>query len=91
MLKPFWDLIDWIGRFLLLFQITRYLYSIVKDGLRYSDIDIVVLGNLLFYWAWLLRQVDIRLPRLYYAKGTTITGYIDKKGNYSTRIEYRPK
>jgi hypothetical protein len=88
MVKSFWELLDWIGRFVLMFQMIRYAYRFAtQEGLRDSDIDVIILGNLLYYWALLFRALNLRLPRLYFGKGCTFGGDFDAKGEFIWSLE----
>jgi hypothetical protein len=87
MVKPFWEFLDWIGRFLLIFQMTRYAYRFATVGVD-LDIRIIIVGNLMTYWAYLFRALNLRLPRLYFGKGRTFGVYPDAKGEFIWEVEF---
>jgi hypothetical protein len=89
MLGRLWDILDWLGRFLLLSQMARFIFHSVKEGLSDSDLDYIILGNLLFYWALLFQRLNMKFPKLHYGKGVSLTAGFDKKGAFFTSLEYR--
>lgn len=89
MLGRLWDFLDWLGRILLLFQMMRFIFHFVKEGLSDSDLGDIILINLLFYWVVLFQRLNMKFPKLHYGKGVSLTAGFDKKGTFFTMFEYR--